>query len=390
MKTKMANFVFLQFFILLFCLPAVSFGADVLLRPENAGTSSRESRIRAELDCVASARRHDDSPNWEEVCASTGSKFYLVRRQEIVSQALDSVAQDRIETADIKGDDSQQVVTESEKADTPLHEQTPLEEKPGRASKAIQIKELSADIGFELYRYSYKEPVFDLEIEGLQYGVFGTYIYRPPEDDPLHLDVLNMYKIDARFAAGPIDYSSVSGEIDKEDNYVFEIRGVTGYDHFFNEQFLVTGYGGFGYRYLNNDSGGRQTTTGDWGYERVSQYFYLPIGVEAVNQISAYWKVVSNLEWDIFLTGKQSSYLSDVSSDYPDLDNTQRRGYGIRGSLRIVKEGESVNLFLEPFFRYWRIKDSEVSVAYGDDVALAGLEPDNNSTEYGFKLGLQF
>lgn len=37
-------------------------------------------------------------------------------------------------------------------------------------------------------------------------------------------------------------------------------------------------YTGFGFRYLNNDSRG-ETSTGYWGYQRSSHYYYLPIGV---------------------------------------------------------------------------------------------------------------
>jgi len=267
-----------------------------------------------------------------------------------------------------------------------------MERRRGRGYfPAVELKTHEAEFGTELYRYSYKEPVFNLEIKGLQYGVFGTYIYRPAKEDALRSEVLNMYKLDARFAFGPVDYSSdPSGQLEDEDNYAFELRGIAGYDHLVNERFLLTGYGGFGFRYLNNDSGGQQTTTGAYGYERVSNYFYLPLGVETLHQITPYWKIATNLEWDILLSGEQTSYLSDVDSDYPDLENDQDRGYGARGSAKIIKEGESVDLFFEPFFRYWKIQDSRVATAVGNGVAIAGLEPDNNTTEYGVKFGLQY
>ena len=266
-----------------------------------------------------------------------------------------------------------------------------IEEEVAEELPAIELKNQDLQFGTEIYRYSYKEPVFNLEIRGLQFGVFGTCIYRPPEGDALHSEVLNMYKIDARFASGPVDYSSDgSGQLDNEDNYAFEIRGIAGYDHLVNDRFLLTGYGGFGFRYLNNDSGGRQSTTGAYGYERVSNYFYLPLGVETLHQITSRWKIAANLEWDIFLYGEQTSYLSDVNSGYPDLENNQDRGYGVRGSTKIIKEGDNVNLFCEPFFRYWRIHDSDVVTAIGNTYAASGLEPDNNTTEYGVKFGLQY
>lgn len=302
------------------------------------------------------------------------------KREDIISRALDAAMREQA---------AEPAPPRPQPAPSPQREWS--EDEAVEYFPAIELKTHETEFGTELYRYSYKEPVFNLEIDGLQYGVFGVYTYRPPRGDALHSDVINMYKIDARFAAGPVDYSSgPSGQLDNEDNYAFELRGIAGYGHLVNERFLLTGYGGFGFRYLNNDSGGRQTTTGAYGYERVSNYFYLPIGVETFHQITPHWNIAADLEWDIFLYGEQTSYLSDVTSGYPDLENNQDRGYGIRGSTRIIKEGEQVNLFFEPFFRYWRIHDSEVTRAVGNTYVVSGLEPDNNTTEYGVKFGLQY
>lgn len=358
--------------------PAASFA-------ENLSAPSRERFIQEKLDCVHGT----EESRWEELCSLSesdrpASKFSSQKqresREDIISRALDSALSEQT---------AESAPPQPELTPSPARGWS--EDEAAEDFSAIELKTHETEFGTELYRYSYKEPVFNLEIKGLQYGVFGTYIYRPAKEDALYSDVLNMYKLDARFAAGPVDYSSnPSGQLDNEDNYAFELRGIAGYDHLVNERFLLTGYGGFGFRYLNNDSGGQQTTTGAYGYERVSNYFYLPLGVEAVNQLTPHWRIASNLEWDIFLYGEQTSYLSDVDSDYPDLENDQDRGYGIRGSTRITKEGKSVSLFFEPFFRYWRIHDSEVETAIGNGVVLAGFEPDNNTTEYGVKFGLQY
>ncbi len=317
------------------------------------------------------------------------------KREDIISRALDTAMNARsgeqAPAVSKPANGPAPVVVPSTPQTAPLSGNKWTEGEAAEDLPAIELKTQEVQFGTELYRYSYKEPVFNLEIKGLQYGIFGAYIYRPPRGDALRSEVVNMYKLDARFVSGAVDYSSdPSGQLDNEDNYAFEIRGVAGCDHFVNDQFLLTGYGGFGFRYLNNDSGGRQSTTGAYGYERVSNYFYLPIGVETLNQITPRWKVAANLEWDIFLYGEQTSYLSDVNSGDPDPENNQNRGYGVRGSTKIIKEGESVNLFFEPFFRYWRIHDSEVTRAVGNTYVVSGLEPDNNTTEYGVKFGLQY
>lgn len=366
-KNHRLKFLSLRILVLLFSFQGVSFA-------ENVPGPFRDELIQAKLDCV----NQTEESQWEQLCFLS-EKSPQKNRQDIIEQALDSAASNA--PLPPKAEDPDQDFVSPESEIMPSSEY----------SSGIQLKTHDVEFGTEAYRYSYKEPVFNLEIKGLQYGILGAYIYRPPEEDALRSDVLNMYKIDARFAFGPVDYhSNGSGQLKDEDNYVFEVRGIAGYDHLVNKQFLLTGYAGLGFRYLNNDSGGRQSTTGAYGYERVSNYFYLPIGVDALNQITPHWKIASNFEWDIFLFGEQTSYLSDVNSGYPDPENNQNRGYGIRGSTRIIMEGERANLFFEPFFRYWRIHDSEVTTTVGNDYAVTGLEPDNNTTEYGVKFGLQY
>lgn len=368
---------------LVFPLLAVVFFPPTASFAEDFSDPSRERFIQEKLDCVSGA----EESRREELCSLSGSdrpagasSATSESREDIIARALDTVMSEQAAAP-----------APPQPETTPSPQRQWSEDEAAEYFPAIELKTREVQFGTELYRYSYKEPVFNLEIKGLQYGIFGAYIYRPSKGEALRSEGLNMYKLDARFAFGPVDYSSdPSGQLDDEDNYAFELRGIAGYDHLVNERFLLTGYGGFGFRYLNNDSGGQRSTTGAYGYERVSNYFYFPLGVEAVNQIAHGWKVAANLEWDIFLYGEQTSYLSDVNSGYPDLENNQGRGYGIRGSTRIVKEGKSANLFCEPFFRYWRIHDSEVTTAVGNVYAYSGLEPDNNTTEYGVKFGLQY
>jgi len=63
-------------------------------------------------------------------------------------------------------------------------------------------------------------------------------------------------------------------------------------------------------------------------------------------------------------------------------ENFQPSGYGIRGSFRLAKEIEAMELFVEPFARYWHIADSNVNDG--------GIEPRNTTQEYGAKLGVRF
>ena len=74
-------------------------------------------------------------------------------------------------------------------------------------------------------------------------------------------------------------------------------------------------------------------------------------------------------------------------------NKTQSAGYGMRGSIKLVKSGKSFNLIFEPFVRYWDIHGSKA----GEDASmdslqfgLSTLKPDNNSLEIGGRLGIEF
>jgi hypothetical protein len=159
---------------------------------------------------------------------------------------------------------------------------------------------------------------------------------------------------------------------------MFEVRGSTGYDIPVLSSSRITPYAGFGFRYLKDDSGGNTTTTGASHYDRESFYYYVPLGVETRTKISKSWLFEMTFEYDFFLFGTQKSHLEDVLSTYNTLVNDQDEGYGARGSFK-------------PFVRYWNIEDSDTAIWTQSGVPIGtGLEPANNTAEYGFKMGLRY
>jgi hypothetical protein len=88
---------------------------------------------------------------------------------------------------------------------------------------------------------------------------------------------------------------------------------------------------------------------------------------------------------------------NDVSAGIDKLENTQKHGIGWRTSARLTREAGRIDVYIEPFIRYWHIEDSEVSLitASGSPICQgnlcsAGLEPDNKTWEYGVNLGAKF
>jgi len=235
------------------------------------------------------------------------------------------------------------------------------------------------ELATEIYHFSYREPDVMRE-NGMMYGLTGSYAY--------HKDL--MLKAEGRGSIGRVDYKN-SGTMDNIRDYSFEFRGLGGYDFPVLEKVVLTPYFGVGYRYLNDDSSGKITSTGAGGYERASNYIYSPVGIEGVIGIKDDWTFGAKAEYDIFWWGRQISNLSDANSRYSDLKNTQRSGYGLRGSVKLQKNGEVFDLMIEPFVRYWNIaKSNDSDVVYSGAIVDYGYEPKNNTTEYGVKVGAKF
>lgn len=226
----------------------------------------------------------------------------------------------------------------------------------------------------ELSYKEYKEPT--MSDRGIFLGLNGSYTY--------HKDL--MARLSLLVSVGDVDYEG-SGQIDKIPEYLFEARGLLGKDLILPEE-IITPYVGFGYRYLYEDLGGLVSTTGAWGYDRKSEYFYIPIGVEAVGALNENTALKAGLEYDYFIRGTQTSYLSDVSSYYIDVENTQNTGYGVRGFFAIQKTGMN-SIEFGPFFRYWNIEKSNLTVCTVDG-AYVCWEPENETTELGVRLSAKF
>lgn len=234
--------------------------------------------------------------------------------------------------------------------------------------------------GPEISYIKYEEPGL-MEEKGMMYGIVGSYAYRNKL----------MLKAEGKFAYGQLDYEGATWggtplTIKSIENYMWEFRGALGYD-FAVKAITITPYLGIGYRWLQDNT--QEKYIG--GYQRESNYLYLPIGVEAVVNLGNGWSLGAAGEYDVFLWGKQISYLSDLDPGFNDPENKQTKGYGVRGSITLAKKGEKAGFIIEPYIKYWKIEDSDVELLtyYGTPFSYV-LEPENNSTEIGCKLAITF
>ena len=252
------------------------------------------------------------------------------------------------------------------------------------SSEAAKNRMEQWEIGPEIYYFQYKEPDFDVKDDGVMVGIAGAFVHR----DPNHW----MLKVDGHAAAGSINYNSTaSGSINNIDDYTLEGRISTGYDILLPENQVFKTFFGVGYRYSNDDSSGKISSKGDLGYERESSYFYSPVGVEFNAKLNKNWALKVAAEYDIFWSGTQKSHLENVHLGLGTISNDQNSGYGVRGSVKLQKKNGRFDILIEPFVRWWNVKDSNLSnITYTGVIVGYAYEPRNESLETGGKISIIF
>ncbi len=254
------------------------------------------------------------------------------------------------------------------------------------------------EIGTEFSGILYEESD-SIEEKGAMFGIFASYTHRKHRSEHIKnfkdaftsFSKPNVFRFEGKLSLGQVDFeSATTGELDDNFNLMTEWRGLLGYDIPLSKEINSMLYGGLGYRFLRDDLNGT-TTTSATGFLRTSGYVYFPIGIEVNLALDHEWSLMANFEIDKLLFGKQVDHLEDVAPGLETLKNSQSRGFGLRGSMRLSKHTYQANFFVEPFFRFWKIKDSETNpIIFNGGVIGVGIEPKNTSKEYGVKMGAHF
>lgn len=181
---------------------------------------------------------------------------------------------------------------------------------------------------------------------------------------------------------GPLAYSGNSvtarGKIDDVDTFLFEIRGLIGYDFQISEASSLTPYIGLGYRYFDMDMDEKVTYTNGTRTTKIGSKWYaddyIPLGIKFSQNTYAGW---SN-GW---------SFAATVEDDIL-LD---KRGNGLRGSIELLKRFKYINFAVEPFVRYWKFAEVKRVFRDGYGDKLGDIEePAKHITETGIALKLRF
>ena len=274
-------------------------------------------------------------------------------------------------------------------------------------------------LGTEYFYFDYDEPAHGTT-QGNFFGINGAYERRlrtnnhiKNMDDVIHdKHKMNMFGFEGSVAWGNVDINGDRGEIDDISSVIIDTRAYLGYDIPVKNAWL-TPFIGVGYRYAHTDEGIRPSPF-VWAFERETQYLYVPFGVKLHKDISKQWNFSALIEFDFLVWGQITSHLEDgghsivsASDGTPHvldpLKNEQHEGYGIRGSVRFTRKAKKADFFVEPFFRYWHIDASDTKQYTSSDdgnitwywdqfhtLPITGIEPENDTTEYGIKAGVQF
>ena len=183
------------------------------------------------------------------------------------------------------------------------------------------------------------------------------------------------------YSFGNIDYTSAgTGTMKKEyykgrlEYYISTVSRLGAND--------LRPYIGLGYRDLLDDSGFKRSSTNHLGYDRLSQYYYLPVGaIWYLNE-----KVSLKSQYNYFLEGKQTSFLNEVLPNTYSVNpkNTQRIGWGIDLTLR-SKLNDKWSTY--GFFRSWNIEDSDLTAC---SPLIYCMEPKNQTHEIGAGISYNF
>ncbi len=355
------------------------------LSAQASADTARDLIIQRQMDCMSKQMNARGETVWESICAV----------DNFDSQAPDHLSGSSREDAKKSWDTAEERHREmglrKDEKKIDFSEEYARENAGDIHAPKHQVK-----LGGELSYFRYKEPNV-MNDEGVMQSIYGFYAYRPRKEDLFYTDVVNLVKADGRYGWGQVDYEAENGAtIDNIDDWSAELRGILGKEYI-TDPYQIAIYSGFGYRYLNDDTSGKTSTvrnTTYYGYQRESNYYYIPIGFELSGEADPQWSFTVSGEYDWLVYGLQKSHLSDgnrfLSTKNDDAENPQHNGFGLRGSIKLTKESAKTNLILEPFFRYWSIEDSDVVSAFVDGATGNFVEPKNNTIEAGLNLGVQF
>lgn len=283
---------------------------------------------------------------------------------------------------------------------------------------SAQNKKHNLEIAYERSSYTYKEPHMENPIKdyGMKNGVSLLYTMRSVLSRDLNEDDPSFAMLELRYMTGDVKYKGWVEYTDEYWNSWIEPFSKSGLrDYYFEAAFKLGRtyqlaaplelwpYFGIGWRYLTNHA----EELGEGGYKRTQTYIYVPIGTNLKWDVSKNVTITLNGQFDWLIHGNNHS--DEVLTDsvvlgtwsQHSLSFSQSQGYGLRASVKAEVDAGKIGFFVEPFWRYWHIQNSDV-VSFagkftddeGNEIVIPDLirfwEPFNTTHEYGLRVGITF
>jgi hypothetical protein len=238
------------------------------------------------------------------------------------------------------------------------------------AAAAGPLLQWSTSAGYNHYR----EPSIDMDLQGPELG--------------LHLRVSQLprmprWQAEADVLGSLQRYDSPSGRLKNVEN--LETRWRLLYQIWpQGDQGLFVGPA---VHTLHNDLRGI-TDRGAAGYQRETLGVWLALQWRQPLSADGALSSLTNLQVDAgsLLRARHNSYLSQANRSYPDIGNTQRKGFYVQAKLGFKAE----NLLLQPYFRYTHLNDSDVTTVAltGSTLTgtLTGIEPASQRWQVGLQV----
>ena len=247
---------------------------------------------------------------------------------------------------------------------------------------SLTSKKFTYDVGLTSNQFEYKEGSLMKETMDMQ-GI-NVQMTMPLANGALQVTPDLEYVTGNGTYDGGIQHSDGTVTPAKADTNtrITSLRGLVGPRFFAGSNVRIVPFAGLGTSKLENK------ISGTAGYRREVEYLYLPLGVDFKAKIGETWALGLAAEGDILLVGHVKSYLSDIDSSLPDVENSQTSGTGYRVSASVTKYFQSVAVSLQPYVYHWKVAESQKT--YVQSLSATFIEPENETNLVGANVVVTF
>jgi hypothetical protein len=240
------------------------------------------------------------------------------------------------------------------------------------------------EIGTELVDYRYRERA-DGSVIVRDKGTMGKLRASYVETIGATSFLRAIYDV----GSGKIDYRADDGtRLDNVEQTVGQLELHIGKD-FALGRATLTAFTGIGGRALLDESGGRVSSSGTFGYDRTISYAFLPLGISATLPAGASRLLLSG-QFNQVLRGTAESELSDAGAELPNLKLPLRGGHGFEASGLVAFGFGRREIRFGPVLRHWRLERSRSRTFTEPEGSITFFEPASRTTELSVRLSLAF